>query len=132
MTIRESGEMYLEHIYILHQQQVNVRASDVAGQTGYSRPSVSRAVHILEADGMLTIDDSGYLHLTAGGLQRAERILERHNTLRELFMSIGVSEETATEDACKIEHDISDETFLAIQRHLRQQRQEDWQDPRHE
>ena len=118
MHLQESGEMYLETIYILSKNNTNVRAVDVSEHMGYSKPSVSRAVGILKKAGYLTTDKNGYLILTDIGIEAAEKTYERHNTLKMLIMSLGVSEETASEDACKVEHVISDETFEAFKRHL--------------
>ena len=118
MHLQESGEMYLETIYILSKNNTNVRAVDVSEHMGYSKPSVSRAVGILKKAGYLTTDKNGYLILTDIGIEAAEKTYERHNTLKMLIMSLGVSEETASEDACKVEHVISDETFEAIKKHI--------------
>ena len=118
MHLQESGEMYLETIYILSRENKNVRAVDVSEHMGYSKPSVSRAVGILKKAGYLTTDKNGYLILTDIGIEAAEKTYERHNTLKKLFMGLGVSEETASEDACKVEHVISDETFEAIKKHI--------------
>ncbi|MBE6671869.1 MAG: metal-dependent transcriptional regulator [Ruminococcaceae bacterium] len=118
MHLQESGEMYLETIYILSKNNTNVRAVDVSEHMGYSKPSVSRAVGILKKAGYLTTDKNGYLILTDIGIEAAEKTYERHNTLKMLIMSLGVSEETASEDACKVEHVISDETFEAIKKYI--------------
>lgn len=117
MHLQESGEMYLETIYILSKKS-SVRSIDVGDYMGYSKPSVSRAVGILKKGGFLEMDASGYLTLTEAGLEIASKIYERHTTLTELLVRLGVDEKTAAEDACKIEHDISDETFEAIKRHV--------------
>ncbi len=114
MHLQESGEMYLETILVLSKQIKNVRAIDVGEYMGYSKPSVSRAMGILRSGGFVTTDEDGFIRLTDLGRETAERTYERHDVLSRLFMSLGVSEETAMEDACKIEHDISDETFRAI------------------
>ena len=116
MAIQESGEMYLETILILSQQKSTVRSIDVSEYMGYSKPSVSRAVGLLRDGGYLNVDRNGHLFLTDLGQEVAERIYERHTYLTEFFVSIGVSEETAAADACKIEHIISEETFQAIRR----------------
>ncbi|MBQ9459676.1 MAG: metal-dependent transcriptional regulator [Oscillospiraceae bacterium] len=121
MVLQESGEMYLETILVLSQKSRFVRAIDVGEEMGFSRPSVSRAVHLLAEGGYLTIDPSGALTLTEAGRAVAEKIYERHTVLSRGLMSLGVSEETAVSDACKIEHDISDESFAAIKRHLLKQ-----------
>lgn len=114
----ESGEMYLETIYFLQKEKGNVRSLDVAENMGYSKPSVSRAVGILKKDGFIETDSNGFLILTKKGRNIAEKTAERHNVLSEIFKILGVSEETATKDACRIEHVISDETFEALKKHL--------------
>ena len=116
MAIQESGEMYLETILILSKQKAAVRSIDVSEYMGYSKPSVSRAVGLLRDGGYINVDRNGHLFLTESGRELAERIYERHTYLTRFFVSIGVSEETAATDACKIEHIISDETFQAIKR----------------
>jgi len=116
MHIQESGEMYLETILVLSKTNPCVRAVDVGEYMGYSKPSVSRALGILKQGGYVTTDVDGYLHLTAAGVERAEKVMERHNLLSRFLRSIGVAEEIATEDACRIEHVISDESMLAIKR----------------
>ncbi len=120
MLIQESGEMYLETILILTNRQKNVRAIDVGEYMGFSKPSVSRAMGILKSGGLVETDKEGFLRLTEAGMQIASRTYERHRVLTELFIRLGVSEKTAAEDACKIEHDISDETFEALKRHIRE------------
>lgn len=119
MLIQESGEMYLETIYILSRQSGSVRSIDVAEHLGYSKPSVSRAVGLLEKDGLLRRDETGALMLTEAGEEKARRIYERHTVLTKLFIRLGVDEETAAEDACRIEHYISDQSFEAIKAHMR-------------
>lgn len=119
MTIRESGEMYLETIYILSQKSSSVRSIDVGTYMGYSKPSVSRAIGLLKKDGYIAIDENGYLKLTEQGECKAKRIYERHTLLSQLLMNLGVDEETATEDACRIEHYISQKTFDAIKEHVK-------------
>ena len=114
MAIQESGEMYLETILILSREQSAVRSIDVSEYMGYSKPSVSRAVGLLRDGGYLNVDRNGHLFLTDLGREVAEKIYERHTYLTRFFVSIGVSEQTAADDACKIEHVISDETFRAI------------------
>lgn len=114
MHLQESGEMYLETILVLSKQMKNVRAIDVGEYMGYSKPSVSRAMSILRSGGFVTTDESGFLRLTELGRETAEKTYERHDVLSRFFMRLGVGEETAKEDACKIEHVISDETFRAI------------------
>ena len=118
MHLQESGEMYLETIYVLSRKSSCVRSIDVAEHMGYSKPSVSRAMGLLKQGGYVVSDADGYLTLTEAGLEMAHKIFERHTVLTQLLVSMGVSEETAAEDACKIEHVISDETFDAIKRHL--------------
>ncbi len=119
MALLESGEMYLESIYVLSLQSSSVRSIDVAEYLGYSKPSVSRAVGLLKKDGLLLMDEMGYLKLTEAGEEKAKNIYERHTVLSRLLMKLGVDEETATEDACRIEHYISDATFEAIKAHMR-------------
>ena len=118
MHLQESGEMYLETIYLLSQTNPNVRAVDVSESMGYSKPSVSRAVGILKNAGYLVTDYNGYLVLTEMGKDIAKKTYERHETLKNLFIKMGVSEEIASDDACKIEHVISDEVFEAIKKHF--------------
>ena len=119
MTIRESGEMYLETIYILSQKSSEVRSIDVGAYMGYSKPSVSRAIGLLKKDGLVNMDGQGYLTLTDAGEKMAKIIYERHLLLSQLLVNIGVDEETATEDACRIEHYISEKTFEAIKNHVK-------------
>ena len=118
MTIRESGEMYLETIYILSQKSPTVRGVDVGAYMGYSKPSVSRAIGILKRDGLVSTDEQGSIRLTDAGEAKAKIIYERHKLLSQLLMNIGVDEKTATEDACRIEHYISETTFEAIKKHF--------------
>lgn len=118
MALHESAEMYLETIYELSQQQPSVRSIDVAESMGYSKPSVSRAVGLLKQGGYLLMDKDGFLTLTESGAEVAKKIYERHTVLSNMLMALGVSKETASEDACKIEHVISDETFEAIKHHI--------------
>ena len=120
MSLQESGEMYLETIHVLSKKSANVRAVDIGEELGYSRPSVSRAMHILKAEGFITIDDTGFVKLTKAGQKIASRIYERHTVLTRLFINLGVNEKTASDDACRIEHYISDESFKAIKRHMTQ------------
>ena len=110
--------MYLESILVLRQRLGSVRAIDIVKLTGYSKPSISRALSNLRAGGMISVDQEGYITLTADGEMRAQKVYERHRVLTEFFALIGVSEEIADADACKIEHDISDDTFLKIKEHL--------------
>lgn len=114
MKLQESGEMYLETILVLSQKMPHVRSIDICEEMGYSKPSVSRAMSILRNNGYVIMDDSGYLHLTDSGMEVATKIYDRHNTLSAFLTWIGVDEETATDDACRIEHVISDETMAAI------------------
>ncbi len=119
MTIRESGEMYLETILILSQKSSAVRGIDVGAELGFSKPSVSRALGILKRDGFVTTDGQGFIKLTEEGEKRAKVIYERHMLLSRLLMNLGVDEKTATEDACRIEHYISETTFEAIKAHVK-------------
>ena len=114
MRTNESAEMYLECILELKHEHGSVRSIDIARKTGYSKPSVSRAVGLLKKSEMIEVDVSGYITLTEKGKETAEKILERHSLISEFLIRLGVSEETATEDACKIEHVISDESFAKI------------------
>ena len=122
MTLYESGEMYLETIYILSQQSSAVRSIDVGEYMGYSKPSVSRAVGLLRKADLIRMDDSGYIKLTKAGEEKAKQIYERHRVLTEMFMNLGVDEQTASEDACRIEHYISEKTFDAIKAHMEKYR----------
>ena len=121
MQLKESGEMYLETIYVLSQHKGFVRSIDVGEEMGYSKPSVSRAVGILRDGGYITVAHDGGLHLTEAGLEVAQRTYERHTVLSEFFIRLGVDEGTATNDACKIEHVISSSTFAALKKHLNEQ-----------
>ncbi len=112
--MHESGEMYLETIYVLSQTKPDVRSIDVAESMGFSKPSVSRGVSILKRDGYIAADNNGYLQLTEFGLDLAKKIYERHTILTKLLVHLGVDDEIASADACKMEHDISDETLFAI------------------
>ncbi len=114
MHLQESGEMYLEAILILSQRGKGVRAIDVGEFMGFSKPSVSRAVGILRGGGFIEVDKDGFITLTQQGQEMAGKTYERHRLLTELFRSLGVDEAVAAEDACKIEHVISDETFSAV------------------
>ena len=118
MNIQESAEMYLETIYVLSLKQDKVRSIDIAKERSFSKPSVSRAVNNLKDNDYLDIDVNGYVSLTDKGLKLAKKIYERHTLLTKYFIKLGVSEKTAEDDACKIEHDISDETFEAIKKQL--------------
>ena len=123
MALLESGEMYLENILVLSGKLPGVRSIDVADRMGFSKPSVSRAVGILKADGYIEVDKAGLITLTDAGRKIAERIYERHNTIAKGLMLLGVDEKTAQDDACRIEHYISDATFSAIKKHLEQMQQ---------
>lgn len=116
--MKESGEMYLESIHVLCSEKTAVRSIDVAEHMNFSKPSVSRAVGLLKKDGYIEVDKDGYITLTQLGKETANKIFERHTVLTKMLVSIGVNEETATEDACRMEHVISDETFLAMKKHF--------------
>ena len=118
MRIQESGEMYLETIYVLLKKKSIVRSVDVAEHMGYSKPSISRAVGLLKNGGFIEIAKDGGITLTQTGAVVAEKIYARHTLLSKLLISLGVSPETATEDACRMEHAISDESFHAIKAHV--------------
>ena len=118
MHLQESGEMYLETILVLSQKSDAVRSLDVAEYMGFSKPSVSRAVGLLKSGGFISVDREGYLSLTKEGLEFAQKIYDRHKLLTAFLINIGVDEKTAAEDACKMEHDISDLTYEAIKNHL--------------
>ena len=118
MHIQESGEMYLETILVLSKKNQYVRAIDVGEYMGYSKPSVSRAIGLLKNGGYVTADHEGHLSLTEEGLILAEKIYARHNILSRFLEALGVSAEAASEDACKMEHVISDVSFEAMKRHL--------------
>ena len=118
MSMYESGEMYLETIYILSRKAQPVRSIDISEYMGYSKPSVSCAVGLLKKDGFIDVEDKGSISLTKKGKAVAEKVYERHQILTELFINLGVDEKTALEDACRIEHYISDETFSAIKNHM--------------
>ena len=118
MALHESAEMYLETIYQLSKERGSVRSIDVAESMGYSKPSISRAVGLLKQGGYLVMEKDGSLNLTESGREIAEKVYERHTILTTVLTRLGVSPETAAEDACKMEHVISDETFEAMKRHL--------------
>lgn len=122
MALLESGEMYLETIYVLSQKSRFVRAIDVGEYMGYSKPSVSRAVGILKKDGFITVDGDGFITLTESGLDHATTIYERHTVLTAMLVGLGVDEETAANDACRMEHVISDKSFQAIKTHIGKQK----------
>ena len=117
MPLQESGEMYLETIYILNKKGA-VRSIDVCEYMGFSKPSVSRAVGLLKNGGYINVDKNGLLTLTDIGLEIAEKIYNRHTLLTKFLTSIGVDDETAAEDACRLEHHISDVTYEAIKKHM--------------
>jgi len=118
MHLQESGEMYLETIHILSQKSPFVRSLDVAEYMGFSKPSVSRAVGLLKSGGYITVDADGAITLTDLGREIGEKIYERHTLLTDLLVRLGVDEETAAEDACKMEHAISDRSFAAVKRYV--------------
>ena len=117
MRLLESCEMYLETILVLSKKTNTVRSIDIAEHMGFSKPAVSRAMAKLKADKYILMDKDGFIALTGSGREIAEKIYERHTVLTKLLISIGVDEETAAADACKIEHDISDKTFEAMKKH---------------
>ena len=123
MQLQESGEMYLESIYILSKKITNVRSVDISEYMGYSKPSVSRAVSLLKSGGYIVMDKDNFITLTDSGLEIAEKIYERHTVLTAMLVRMGVSEATASEDACRMEHAISDETFEAMKRHVGENRE---------
>lgn len=114
MNLQESGEMYLETIYVLSQKSNFVRSIDIVEYMGYSKPSVSRAVGLLKNGGYITVSKEGYITLTETGLLTAKKIFERHTVILEFLVALGVDKQIALEDACKIEHVISDESFYAM------------------
>ncbi len=118
MNLHESGEMYLETIYMLSMEKSKVRAIDVGESMGYSKPSVSRALSILKKDNLVVSNQEGYLSLTEEGLEIAKKIYDRHTLLTDFLVKIGLDPQTASDDACKMEHAISDTTYIAIQKHL--------------
>ena len=118
MALQESGEMYLETIYVLSKTNSHVRSIDISEHMGYSKPSISRAMSILKQDGYILVDSDGFITLSDTGRSVAEKIFERHTLLSGILMRLGVSPEVAADDACKIEHAISDESFEAIKRHV--------------
>ena len=118
MHIQESGEMYLETIFVLSQKSSAVRSIDVCEYMGFSKPSVSRAMGLLKNAGYVEADENGYLSLTKEGRELAEKIYERHTVLTQFLVKLGVNEAVASEDACKMEHHMSDETFEAMKRFI--------------
>ncbi len=119
MALMESGEMYLETIYVLSQRSSAVRGIDIGEELGYSKPSVSRALGVLKDEGLVKKDEDGFIKLTEAGEILAKRIYERHSVLTKLLIGLGVDEKTAAEDACRVEHYISDTTFDAIKAHMK-------------
>ena len=119
MKLHESAEMYLETIYTLSRERGNVRSIDVAEHMGYSKPSVSRAVGLLKKGGYLTMEPDGSLVLTPEGEQVAQKVYERHTVLTAMLTRLGVDPQTAAEDACRIEHVISEASFRAIREHIK-------------
>ncbi|MBQ5809017.1 MAG: metal-dependent transcriptional regulator [Clostridia bacterium] len=117
MSLKESGEMYLESIYVLCKERGSVRSIDVAEYMNFSKPSVSRGVGILKEQQFISVDKDGYISLTDLGKQAAEKIFERHTVLTAVLMALGVSEQEAADNACRMEHILSDEAFFAIKAH---------------
>ena len=117
MHLQESGEMYLEAIHVLSNKLPLVRSIDISEHLGYSKPSVSRAVGLLKNGGYIVVDKDGFINLTDEGKEVAEKIYERHTLLTNFLVSLGVDEDTASEDACRLEHVISDKSFAAIKRY---------------
>ncbi len=120
MKIQESAEMYMEAILVLQENQKTVRSIDIVNYLGYSKPSVSRAMKSLKEEKLITIDEHGFIQLTQQGARLANHIYENHKVLTAVFLKLGVSLETAKEDACRIEHVISDESFKKIKDFLQQ------------
>ena len=118
MQLQESGEMYLETIYLLTEENPNVRSIDVCEHMGFSKPSVSRAVGLLKTGGYINVDKDGYLSLTDVGREVAIKMYDRHKLLTDFLIGLGVDPDVAATDACKIEHHISDESFEALKRHI--------------
>ena len=120
MDNRESAEMYLESIYVLSLKSDTVRRIDISKYMGYAKPSVTRGISLLEERGLVSVDESGNLLLTKEGKKEAQQIYERHTVLTNMFVKLGVDEKTAAQDACRIEHYISNKTFNAIKKHMKQ------------
>ena len=118
MQLQESGQMYLETIYVLSKTINGVHSIDISEHMGYSKPSVSRAVNLLKSGGYITIDEENHITLTETGLEIAEKIYNRHIVLSKMLVALGVPEDVAAEDACRMEHTISDVSFEAIRRHV--------------
>ena len=117
MVLHESGQMYLEAIYVLLQKNDKIRSIDVGAYLGYTKPSVSRAIGLLKNSEHIMVDSDGYIRMTPKGQQFAEQLYERHTVLTNMLMALGIDEQTATEDACRIEHVISDKSFAAVKAH---------------
>ena len=126
MKIHESAENYLETIFMLKKQNGSVRSIDIAHELGFSKPSVSVAMKNLRENGYIVVDNSGMISLTELGQEIAYKMFERHTLLTNWLTALGVSPEIAAEDACKIEHVISDESFEAIKAHERKYKQENY------
>lgn len=118
MTLHQSGEDYLETILILQEKQGSVRAIDIAHHMDYSKPSISRAMGLLRENGYITVSEEGLIRLTESGQRVAESMYERHRLLTAWLIKLGVNEETAAEDACKLEHDLSDESFAKLKAYI--------------
>lgn len=118
MSLKPSGEMYLETIYVLCQKKSVVRSIDIAEYMNYSKPSVSRAVGNLKRENYISVDKDGYITLTDDGLALAQKIYERHTILSKVLMMLGIDEDTASEDACKIEHVISEKSFETLKKYM--------------
>lgn len=117
MALHESGQMYLEAIYVLLQKNDKIRSIDIGAYLGYTKPSVSRAMGILKKDGYISVDSDGYISLSPSGNEFAEHLYERHTVLTNMLVALGVDEKTAAEDACRMEHVISEKTFDAVKKH---------------
>ncbi len=117
MAMHESGQMYLEAIYVLLQKNNKIRAIDVGAYLGYTKPSVSRGVGLLKKSEHISVDPDGYITMTAKGKAFAEQLYERHTVISNMLMALGIDEETATEDACRIEHVISEKSFAAVKKY---------------
>ena len=118
MALQESGEMYLETIFVLSQKGGTVRSIDICEHLGYSKPSVSRAVGLLKKGGYITVSPEGFITLTDIGIEVSQQLFERHTLLSNLLIHLGVDEETATEDTCRIEHVISEKSFNALKSYI--------------
>ena len=125
MQVHESGENYLETILILERRRGQVRSVDIAGELGFSKPSVSVAMKQFRENGLIAVDGDGFIHLTERGRAIAERVYERHCLLSRYLMLLGVSPEVAQADACKLEHDLSQESFDKIRQHYEKHRQDE-------